>query len=76
MFTCQVCGAKEAHRELVDETFRINGKLVLVEKIPAQVCSRCGEVIFNSETAEKIRILVQEQAEPTGAIQVDVFAYQ
>lgn len=76
MFTCHFCGLEEAHQELVDETFRINGKLVLVEKIPAEVCSRCGEVIFNAKTAEKVRILVQGRTEPTRARKVDVFAYQ
>ncbi|GFE69964.1 hypothetical protein CFPU101_25740 [Chroococcus sp. FPU101] len=76
MFTCHFCGSEEAHQVLVDETFRINGKLVLVEKVPAEVCSRCGEVIFCAEMAEKVRILVQGQTEPTRAIKVDVFVYQ
>lgn len=76
MFICHFCGSQEAHQELVDETFRINGKLVLVEQIPAEVCSRCGEVIFSAETAEKVRILVQGQTKPSRAIRVDVFAYQ
>jgi YgiT-type zinc finger domain-containing protein len=38
MFVCHVCGANDAEEKLVDETFRIDGSLILVEKIPAQVC--------------------------------------
>jgi YgiT-type zinc finger domain-containing protein len=51
MFICHVCGAKDAEEKLVDETFRIDGSLILVEKIPAQVCYNCGEVVFSSKTA-------------------------
>ena len=76
MFVCHVCGSKDAEQKLVDETFRIDGSLILVEKIPAQVCHNCGEVVFSSETAEKIRILLQQKAQPDKSIQVDVFAYQ
>lgn len=35
MFRCCVCGSTEAHDELVDEVFQIDGMLVLVERIPA-----------------------------------------
>jgi YgiT-type zinc finger domain-containing protein len=76
MFVCHVCGANDAEEKLVDETFRIDGSLILVEKIPAQVCYNSGEVVFSGETAEKIRILLQRKAQPDKFIQVNVFAYQ
>jgi len=57
MFKCHVCGSTNAHQELVSEVFQIDGKPVLVEKIPAQVCERCGEEIFSKETVEKVRLL-------------------
>jgi YgiT-type zinc finger domain-containing protein len=76
MFICHVCGAKDAEEKLVVQTFRIDGSLILVEKIPAQVCYNCGEVVFSSKTAEKIRILLQHKSQPDKFIQVNVFAYQ
>ena len=76
MFVCHVCGANDAEEKLVDETFRIDVSLILVEKIPAQVCYNSGEVVFSGETAEKIRILLQRKAQPDKSIQVNVFAYQ
>ena len=76
MLVCHVCGSKDAEEKLVDETFRIDGSLILVEKIPAQVCYNCGEVVFSSKTAEKIRILLQHKSQPDKFIQVNVFAYQ
>ena len=76
MFNCYNCGSEKFTSQLVNETFEIEGKLILVENIPAQVCSRCGEIIFSSETAEKVRVMVQGETKPIKSIQVDVFAYQ
>jgi YgiT-type zinc finger domain-containing protein len=75
MFKCHVCGSTNAREELVSEVFQINGKPVLVEKIPAQVCSRCGEEVFSKETMEKVRLLVHGRAKPIKSLQMDVFAY-
>ena len=35
MATCEVCHAEESREAIVDETFRINGKYVRVDHIPA-----------------------------------------
>lgn len=75
MFKCHVCGSTEYREELVNEVFQIDGMPVLVEKIPAQVCARCGEEIFSRETTEKVRLLVHGKAKPIKSVQVDVFAY-
>jgi len=75
MFKCHVCGSTNAHEELVSEVFQIDGRPVLVENIPAQVCARCGEEIFSKETVEKVRLLVHGRAKPIKSVQMDVFAY-
>ncbi|BAZ17124.1 hypothetical protein NIES4071_90020 [Calothrix sp. NIES-4071] len=74
MFECQMCKINEASEELVNEVFQINGKTVLVENIPAKVCSRCGEAVFSLETTEKIRQMLHGAAKPVKSISVDVFA--
>jgi len=61
--------------ELVNEVFLIDGKLILVENIPAKICKHCGEATFSRETTEKIRRMVHGEAEPVKSVQVDVFAY-
>lgn len=76
MFNCYNCGSEKFTSQLVNETFDIEGKLILVENIPAQVCSRCGEITFSGETAEKVRLIVQGKTKPIKSITVDVFAYQ
>ncbi|MEW5938906.1 MAG: YgiT-type zinc finger protein [Chloroflexota bacterium] len=75
MFKCHVCGSTESRTELVSEIFQIDGKPVLVESIPAQVCARCGEEIFSKETTEKVRLIVRGRRKPIKSVQMDVFAY-
>lgn len=74
MFTCHVCGHTVAKSEFVSEVFTIDGRRVLVEHIPAQVCQRCGEATFSRETTEKIRQLVRGAGRPTKTVPLEVFA--
>ena len=76
MFKCHVCSSEESHIKLVSEIFQIDGKFYLVENIPATVCSRCGEEIFDRETTEQIRVMLHGEARPIRSISVDVFSYQ
>ena len=75
MFKCHVCGSTESRTELVSEVFQIDGKPVLVENIPAQVCARCGEEIFSKETSERVRLIVHSRKKPIKSVKMDVFAY-
>lgn len=73
MFSCQVCGGTSARNEFVSEVFTVDGRRVLVEHIPAQVCERCGEPTFSRETTERVRRLVHE-TRPAKTVLLDVFA--
>ena len=75
MFTCHVCGSNEYDQEQINEVFNVDGRLILVEDIPARVCRRCGEATFSRETAEAVRQLVHGTAEPIRSISLDVYAY-
>ena len=61
---CQVCGSTEAKPKQVIEVFDIGGRRVLVESIPAQVCTRCGEATFSREATERIRRMVNGEGKP------------
>ena len=75
MFQCNVCGSDSSHAEQVSEIFNINGKLHLVENIPAQVCDRCGEEVFSRETTERIRAMLHGTNEPVRSVSLDVFSF-
>lgn len=74
MFECHICGSTSARKEYVSEVFTIDGRRVLVEHIPAQLCERCGEATFSSATAEQVRRVVRGEGEPSGTVTLDVFA--
>lgn len=73
-FRCHVCGGERARRDLVSEVFTIEGRRVLVEDIPADVCERCGEASFSRETVERVRQLVHGAAQPVRTVPLEVFA--
>ena len=75
MWTCAACGCSENRDELVSEIFRVKGEYILVDGIPATVCSRCGEQSFGRETSEKVRKIVREPKGPTRSITVNVFSF-
>ena len=74
MFKCHVCGSTAARDELLSEVFTVDDRRVLVERIPAQVCERCGEPTFSSATTEKVRRLVHGEGRPVRTVPMDVFA--
>lgn len=75
MFRCHVCGNTSAKSDLVNEVLTVEGRRVLVEQIPAQVCERCGEATFSRETTERIRRLVHGAGQPVRTVPLDVFAF-
>ncbi len=72
-FKCHVCSGTTARDESVSEVLDVDGRRVLVEHIPAQVCTRCGEAVFSRETTERIRQLVHGAGCPSRTIPLDVF---
>ena len=75
MSNCHICGSNNFTDELVSEIFKIREELILVEAIPAKVCSRCGEITFSSETAENIRLMFNSNQKPNKSIEVDIFHF-
>lgn len=72
-FKCHVCGGETARDEFVSEVLEVDGRRVLVEHIPARVCTRCGEAAFSRETTERIRLLVHAPRRPDRTVSLDVF---
>lgn len=72
-FKCHVCGGEAVRNEFVSEVLEVDGRRVLVEHIPAQVCARCGEATFSRETTERIRVLVHGEGQPARTVPLEVF---
>ena len=76
MFSCAVCGCKQSRTDLVDEVFNVDGEYVLVERIPAEVCTRCGEQSVSIETFKAIRLAIKGGAIPYRSVQMAVFDFE
>lgn len=72
-FKCRVCGGLAARNDFVGEVLEVEGRHVLVEHIPAEICTRCGEAVFSRETTERIRLLVRGAGRPARTDPLDVF---
>jgi len=55
--TCTQCGDGELREARVRSAFWEGDRLVVVEGIPALVCSACGEQFFGDETAIRLDLL-------------------
>ncbi len=54
---CHVCSGR-MQEQRVKQEFWIKGKLVVVEGVPAGVCSQCGERVVKADVGRSIAILV------------------
>ncbi len=73
-FKCHVCGGETARDEFVSEVLEVENRRVLVERIPARICTRCKEAAFSRETTERIRLLVHGAGSPDKTVPLEVFA--
>lgn len=75
MFVCGVCGGQKSRMETVSEVFDVDGRRVLVENIPVQICVQCGEMSFSAETAEKIRRMIHGEAQAVGVVELELYEF-
>ena len=61
--------------EKVTYTIDIEGKLLVIEHVPARVCLETGERLFSAETVERIQQLIFNKQKPTRVMEVPVFEF-
>ena len=61
--------------EKVTYTIEMDGKLLVIEHVPARVCLETGEQLFSAETVERIQQLIFNKEKPTRVIEVPVFEF-
>jgi YgiT-type zinc finger domain-containing protein len=60
---------------LVTYTIEHEGKLYVIEHVPARVCQETGEQFFAPETVEHIQTIVSGGVRPVRVIETPVFEY-
>ena len=61
--------------EKVTYTIDIDGKLLVIEYVPARVCLETGEQLFSAETVERIQQMIFNKEKPTRVMEVPVFEF-
>jgi hypothetical protein len=59
----------------VSYTLEVDGKLYVIENVPARVTVETGEQHFSPETVERLHDIVRGQAMPVRTIETLVFDY-
>ena len=59
----------------VKYTLEVDGKLIVVENVPARVCVETGEQLFAPETVERLQKLVAGKTKPKRVMEVPVFEF-
>jgi len=57
-FDCHFCGGKVTARQ-VNVMRRWKGRYILIEKVPAHVCTQCGERYYDAVVAEAMDQIMQ-----------------
>ncbi|MEK7616770.1 MAG: type II toxin-antitoxin system MqsA family antitoxin [Patescibacteria group bacterium] len=76
MHKCYFCGGKTKIKNITVD-FRWGDKLFVVENVPIEVCSQCGERYYSAEVSKKLDELVKKTSKkPEKTLEVPVFSWQ
>lgn len=71
---CTIEGCPGAYEErLVIHAVRRHGQVIVIDHVPAEVCSECGDVLFRPETVRHIEDVLHAQGKP--AKRVPLYEY-
>lgn len=59
----------------VTYTLQTNGKLYLIENVPARVCRETGEEFFAPETVERLQKTIWDERSPKKLLQTPVYEF-
>jgi YgiT-type zinc finger domain-containing protein len=68
MERCTIEGCSGAYEpRSITHTVRHHGQLVVIDHVPADVCTSCGDVLLSPETIRGIEQLLATETEPSGS---------
>lgn len=68
---CEICNSPLEER-WIKQDFWIKGDLIVVEEVPAGVCTRCGEKVVNAEVGQWLSDLIRNPERIANAPQISV----
>jgi YgiT-type zinc finger domain-containing protein len=72
---CSIEGCPgEYEEQKIVHTVRRRGKVTVIDHVPAEVCSVCGDVLLKPETVRQIEILLQTTTRPARTVPLYEYA--
>ena len=72
---CSIEGCPGTYEEkLIVHTVRFQGQTVVIDRVPAEVCSVCGDVLLAPETVRRIESLLQTTTKPARMVPLYEYA--
>ena len=66
---CSIAGCPGEYEErTVVHTVRHKEKVIVIDHVPAEVCSVCGDVLLRPETVRRIEDLLRNSAPPLATV--------
>jgi YgiT-type zinc finger domain-containing protein len=60
---------------LVTYTQELEGKIIIVEHVPARVCLQTGEQLFSPETVNRLQAIIASRQKPARVIETPVYEF-
>ena len=71
---CDLCGSPLTE-QVGTYTLQLGDRLVVVEHVPARVCTQCGERLYSPETVDRLQKTVWEKKTPSRVVETQVFDF-
>jgi YgiT-type zinc finger domain-containing protein len=72
---CYACQGDLEKREITYTTVH-SGRVIVVENVPAEVCTQCGEPVFRPDVVEKLQKIVWGEVPETSEVTVPLYDFQ
>jgi HTH-type transcriptional regulator/antitoxin MqsA len=59
---------------LVTHTVHHEGEIVIIDRVPAEVCTICGDVLFKPKVVRKIGSILQQRIQPAQMVPLYEYA--
>jgi YgiT-type zinc finger domain-containing protein len=72
---CSIAGCPGEYEERqIVHTVRRRDQIFVINHVPAEVCSVCGDVLLKPETVRRIEMLLRAPAQPIGSVPLYEYA--
>lgn len=72
---CAICGGNVEKKTTKLELW-VDGKLLVIEDVPAKVCENCGENYFSAKVSKQIDKLLESKLKALRKLEVPVFSFK